>query len=345
MARDGKVLLLSGRRRARRGRARRLAHDPDAAGRSLRGPDPLRRSGAASGLSHRSAQRHRRGSATQPRKIRDGGMNSSGALDALRALGDPIKAAEMAAYHKAPRDYLGVPVPAIEALVADWRAARHSRPRRALCRPLGQRHPRGPRRRRQTADQGPLSRPRTSRLGRVPPLGPDLRRLGHRRSRLQGRRTPPHGRPLPADDVRRPDRPTPTLDTSGGACRDPSLDQKNHPTEARSRPATDSRLGRRACPGTPTGSSRKPSRGGCGSLSIDDPDRAAPSSTARWTPDPSPAKTPPEGSPDRGQRAARAMRVRSASTERTSRSRTVARPSTSSHDPSPELNRRQIRSF
>ena len=29
----------------------------------------------------------------------------------------------MAAYHKAPRIYLGLAVPAIEALVAEWRAA------------------------------------------------------------------------------------------------------------------------------------------------------------------------------------------------------------------------------
>ncbi len=45
------------------------------------------------------------------------------ALAALEALADPVKAAEMLAYHKAKRRYLGVPVPQIEALVADWRAA------------------------------------------------------------------------------------------------------------------------------------------------------------------------------------------------------------------------------
>jgi len=44
------------------------------------------------------------------------------ALAALEALADPAKAAEMLAYHKAKRRYLGVPVPQIEALVADWRA-------------------------------------------------------------------------------------------------------------------------------------------------------------------------------------------------------------------------------
>lgn len=45
-------------------------------------------------------------------------------LNALQALADPEKAAQMAAYHKADRLYLGVPVPQIEPLVAEWRAAR-----------------------------------------------------------------------------------------------------------------------------------------------------------------------------------------------------------------------------
>lgn len=44
-------------------------------------------------------------------------------LDALRALGDAERGAEMAAYHKAPRPYLGVSNPQIEALVQGWRAA------------------------------------------------------------------------------------------------------------------------------------------------------------------------------------------------------------------------------
>ncbi|MFT4013444.1 MAG: DNA alkylation repair protein [Paracoccus sp. (in: a-proteobacteria)] len=39
----------------------------------------------------------------------------------LRALGDADRAAEMAAYHKAPRVYLGVPVPVIDALARGWR--------------------------------------------------------------------------------------------------------------------------------------------------------------------------------------------------------------------------------
>lgn len=43
-------------------------------------------------------------------------------LDELKALGDPGKAAEMAAYHKAPREYLGVAVPVIDALARGWRA-------------------------------------------------------------------------------------------------------------------------------------------------------------------------------------------------------------------------------
>ncbi|MXU66526.1 DNA alkylation repair protein [Oceanomicrobium pacificus] len=43
-------------------------------------------------------------------------------LAALRALGDATKAAEMAAYHKAERVYLGVSNPQIDALCRDWRA-------------------------------------------------------------------------------------------------------------------------------------------------------------------------------------------------------------------------------
>jgi 3-methyladenine DNA glycosylase AlkD len=44
------------------------------------------------------------------------------ALDRLRALGDPARAARDRAYHKAGRAYLGVTVPQIAPLVAEWRA-------------------------------------------------------------------------------------------------------------------------------------------------------------------------------------------------------------------------------
>ncbi|OYU18550.1 MAG: DNA alkylation repair protein [Rhodobacteraceae bacterium PARR1] len=43
------------------------------------------------------------------------------ALATLRALADDTKAAEMAAYHKAPRVYLGVTVPQITELANGWR--------------------------------------------------------------------------------------------------------------------------------------------------------------------------------------------------------------------------------
>ena len=42
-------------------------------------------------------------------------------LAELQALSDPAKAAEMLAYHKAPRAYLGIPVPRIEDLTDRWR--------------------------------------------------------------------------------------------------------------------------------------------------------------------------------------------------------------------------------
>ena len=45
------------------------------------------------------------------------------ALARLEALADPAKAAEMAEYHKVSRRYLGVAVPQVEELVAEWRAA------------------------------------------------------------------------------------------------------------------------------------------------------------------------------------------------------------------------------
>jgi 3-methyladenine DNA glycosylase AlkD len=44
-------------------------------------------------------------------------------MAALRAAADPGKAAKMAAYHKAPRVYLGLALPQVEALVAGWRKA------------------------------------------------------------------------------------------------------------------------------------------------------------------------------------------------------------------------------
>ncbi len=63
-------------------------------------------------------------------------MDPEGALAALAAAGDAKKAAEMAAYHKAPRRYLGVANPGIDALVAGWRAALDVPGRVALARGL-----------------------------------------------------------------------------------------------------------------------------------------------------------------------------------------------------------------
>jgi 3-methyladenine DNA glycosylase AlkD len=62
--------------------------------------------------------------------------NAGAAIVALEAAGDADRATGMAAYHKAPRRYLGVPVPAIEAMVQDWRAARDLPGRVALARAL-----------------------------------------------------------------------------------------------------------------------------------------------------------------------------------------------------------------
>ena len=50
------------------------------------------------------------------------GTTLDGALVALRAAGDPGRAAGAAVYHKADRPYLGVPVPVLTDLARDWRA-------------------------------------------------------------------------------------------------------------------------------------------------------------------------------------------------------------------------------
>ncbi|MBC2836764.1 DNA alkylation repair protein [Gemmobacter straminiformis] len=60
------------------------------------------------------------------------------ALDQLSALADPAKAAEAAAYHKVKRRYLGVAVPQVEELVAEWRAALSLDDRIALAAGLWQ---------------------------------------------------------------------------------------------------------------------------------------------------------------------------------------------------------------
>ncbi len=57
-------------------------------------------------------------------------------LDELLALADPAKAAEMAAYHKADRRYLGLSVPQIDLLSDRWRAERTLDERLALAADL-----------------------------------------------------------------------------------------------------------------------------------------------------------------------------------------------------------------
>ncbi|MBP7241120.1 DNA alkylation repair protein [Amaricoccus sp.] len=54
-------------------------------------------------------------------------------LEELEALADPERAATMAAYHKAPRRYLGAPVPEVQALADRWRAGRDVPGRVALA--------------------------------------------------------------------------------------------------------------------------------------------------------------------------------------------------------------------
>lgn len=66
----------------------------------------------------------------------DAAITAATALDQIRAHADPDKAAGMAAYHKAPRPYLGVANPAIDTAVAEWRAALSLDDRLALAAAL-----------------------------------------------------------------------------------------------------------------------------------------------------------------------------------------------------------------
>lgn len=50
-------------------------------------------------------------------------MTGDEAVSALEVLADPVKAAQMAAYHKAPRRYFGVSNPDIDLVVRQWREA------------------------------------------------------------------------------------------------------------------------------------------------------------------------------------------------------------------------------
>ncbi len=59
-------------------------------------------------------------------------------LDRLLALENPARAAEMAAYHKAPRRYLGIPVPVLADLATGWREGRSVEERAALADSLWQ---------------------------------------------------------------------------------------------------------------------------------------------------------------------------------------------------------------
>ncbi|MFN3538414.1 MAG: DNA alkylation repair protein, partial [Brevundimonas sp.] len=62
------------------------------------------------------------------------------ALARLYSLADPDRADEMRAYHKIDRPYLGIPVPQVEALVAEWRAEASVEDRVALAAALWETH-------------------------------------------------------------------------------------------------------------------------------------------------------------------------------------------------------------
>ena len=65
-------------------------------------------------------------------------MTPADAISQLTALADPARAAEAAAYHKAPRRYLGIAVPVLTALATSWRADLDTQGRVALAHHLWQ---------------------------------------------------------------------------------------------------------------------------------------------------------------------------------------------------------------
>ena len=60
-------------------------------------------------------------------------MTPATALAQLQALADPARAADMTAYHKAPRRYLGIPVPDITARATAWRDGTDTAQRTAIA--------------------------------------------------------------------------------------------------------------------------------------------------------------------------------------------------------------------
>ncbi len=65
-------------------------------------------------------------------------MTPEDALAQLTALADPTKAEEAAAYHKAPRPYLGISVPDLTALATSWRDTTDTNQRVAIADALWQ---------------------------------------------------------------------------------------------------------------------------------------------------------------------------------------------------------------
>lgn len=63
-------------------------------------------------------------------------MTPEAALEELRRLGDPERAAGAKAYHKSTREHLGVPNPVLNDLARDWRAPLEAEGRVALAKGL-----------------------------------------------------------------------------------------------------------------------------------------------------------------------------------------------------------------
>ena len=202
-------------------------------------------------------------------------ITPAAALAALRAQADPARAAEAAAYHKAPRVYLGLPVPAIEALVADWRAGADVAERVALARGLWDSDVHEAR----IAAAKLLTQARIREdeplvwaefLRWVPTF--DAWAIADHACKAGERRLVAD--PSRLDARRALDRATRTCGSAAPRwsprCPGPSSPTRRRPS---SPPASASSAGPPATSPTATGSSRRPSAGGCAASRSHDPDR------------------------------------------------------------------------
>ena len=170
-------------------------------------------------------------------------MTTEEALATLEAAAEPGRAAQMAAYHKAPRRYLGVPNPALDTLATEWRRSLSLPGRIVLADGLWRSDIHEAR----IAAAKLLTQARIRRrrggLDADRLLGAGFRRLGHRRPCLHGGPAAARGRACAARLRSRAGRVSPHLWTRRAALVITlPWTKQNHPSEAE-RAARDRVLG------------------------------------------------------------------------------------------------------